>query len=27
MGGDTASWNRQPVMLIGTDGDLTDYDY
>jgi hypothetical protein len=27
MGGDEASWNRQPVVLIGTDGDLTDYDY
>lgn len=27
MGGDTASWNHQPVMLIGTDGDLTDYNY
>lgn len=27
MGGDTASWRRQPVMLIGADGGLTDYDY
>lgn len=24
MGGDTASWRRQPVMLIGADGGLTD---
>jgi len=27
MGGDTASWRRQPVMLIGADGGLTEYDY
>lgn len=27
MGGDQASWRRQPVLLIGADGGLTDYDY
>lgn len=27
MGGDAATWQRQPVMLIGTNGELTAYDY
>jgi hypothetical protein len=27
MGGDEASWARQPVVLIGRDGSLSDWEY
>ena len=27
MGGDESTWERQPVMLIGTNGDLTAFEY
>jgi hypothetical protein len=27
MGGDEASWATQPVMLVGTDGSLTAWNY
>lgn len=27
MGGNETTWERQPVMLIGTDGELTTFDY
>lgn len=27
MGGTESDWERQPVMLVGTDGDLTAFDY
>ena len=27
MGGDTVDWESQPVMLIGDNGELTEFDY
>ena len=27
MGGDATTWAQQPVMLIGTDGSITDYEF
>lgn len=27
MGGDATSWSRQPVLLIGTDGSLSNFTY